>query len=99
MIQVKTPAYAGREGTKEAYRHYAEILSDGDVFVKVDDDILSFLGFARFVGYLRCAGPRDVVFPNTINNDVALPFQLIEGMLGSDAEDCVLRALPRTQDG
>jgi hypothetical protein len=30
---------------------------------------------------------------------VALPFQLIEGMLGSDAEDCVLRALPRTQDG
>lgn len=99
LIQVIKPQNTGKAGWRVAYSHYAETLGDNDVFVKVDDDITSFWGLGKFIEYLRCTNSNDLVFPNIINNDLTLPFQLIGGMLGEAAEDCVLRSFPRTKGG
>jgi hypothetical protein len=98
-FQIMNPAATGRDGLTSAYLHYADTLTDLDIFVKVDDDIVTFLGMSRFVEYLRCTNWNDLVFPNIINNDLAVPFQINGGMLGNAAKACMFEYLERNGSG
>merc|ERR1739848_246890 len=76
-----------------AYRYYAQNLKDDDVIVKMDDDIVYTSGLRHYMDYLQCNAPNSIVFPNIINNDIALIFQLLEGALNTKAKNCVLKEL------
>jgi len=80
------------------YAHYSKELSDGDVLIKADDDVVFIQNLGGIVDFVRSTKAKDLalVFPNIVNNEVGTFWQLQEKLIPKPTS---LLGMMRTEQG
>ena len=78
---------------KGYYAYYASSLSDDDLLIKCDDDVVFISNLHKLLGFARSDGGAHLLYvPSIVNNDVSASFQAADGVITAPEFTVELRA-------